>query len=114
MTPLQHYAEAERLLALTTAAPAAWDDTNPAATLTIAEAQVHATLALAGATALATTQRYVGDGQDITEWAHLVQPKTFEKDPCAEECMDIVGNGCPPRCADRRAKTPFVDMECPF
>lgn len=45
MTPEEHYAEAERLLALAATLSARHDETNPAAALTIAEAQVHATLA---------------------------------------------------------------------
>lgn len=42
----QHYVEAERLLAL-----ASLGDTDPRDVLTVAAAQVHATLALAAATA---------------------------------------------------------------
>lgn len=45
MTPEEHYAEAVRLLAAAREIPANGDETNPAATLLIAEAQVHATLA---------------------------------------------------------------------
>ena len=48
----EHFQEAERLLDMAGEIPARDDDTNPGAALTIAEAQVHATLALAAATAL--------------------------------------------------------------
>jgi hypothetical protein len=57
MTGPEHYREAERLLAtayednLTT-----YEGENPAAARNIAEAQVHATLALAAATALPATR----------------------------------------------------------
>jgi hypothetical protein len=49
MTGTEHYAEAERLLQAAFVFPSENDETNPAATLAIAEAQVHATLAMAAA-----------------------------------------------------------------
>lgn len=61
MTPEEHYAEAERLLALAATFPADPDETNPAATLTIAEAQVHATLA----TYIPPT---IGTAARVTDW----------------------------------------------
>jgi hypothetical protein len=40
----------------------------------LAEAQVHATLAAAAASALAVTLPLVGDSCEVTDWARLVQP----------------------------------------
>lgn len=45
VNPKEHYEAAERCLALAAGHPANNDETNPAAALLIAEAQVHATLA---------------------------------------------------------------------
>lgn len=84
----------------------------------VAEAQVHATLALAAATALATTSRLVGDSQEITYWGQIVQPDAFFGKPCTDGCVDEGRNGCPPRCiaaqaAHVAALTP-AELECPF
>lgn len=46
MTPEDHRDEAHRLIEAAHAIPSNHDETNPAATLLVAEAQVHATLAL--------------------------------------------------------------------
>lgn len=48
----EHFHEAELLIADARLSPAQHDESNPAAALLLAEAQVHATLALAAATAL--------------------------------------------------------------
>jgi hypothetical protein len=48
----EHYLRAESLIAASYDTVAENDDTNPAAMVILAEAQVHATLALAAATAL--------------------------------------------------------------
>ncbi|MFF7829771.1 hypothetical protein ACFZCM_31600 [Streptomyces rochei] len=53
MTGPEHYREAERLLSVATSSDqTTYEGENPEADRTIAEAQVHATLALAAATAL--------------------------------------------------------------
>lgn len=62
MTGPEHYLEAERLLAIEATIPANNDETNPAAMQTIAEAHIHATLALAAATALT-----IGHEDDVAE-----------------------------------------------
>jgi hypothetical protein len=58
----EHYREAERLLGVA----------EEPEVIRLAEAQVHATLALAAATALPAAQRYVGTaGGDDREWAQV-------------------------------------------
>ena len=52
VTGPEHYLKAEQLLTAQAGIAANHDETNPAAALMLAEAQVHATLALAAATAL--------------------------------------------------------------
>lgn len=84
----------------------------------LAAAQIHATLALAGATALATTSRYIGDSHEITYWGQIVQPDAFFGKPCTDGCVDKGRNGCPPRCVAAQAAyvaalTP-AELECPF
>ncbi|MFB7671638.1 hypothetical protein ACFC26_09495 [Kitasatospora purpeofusca] len=49
MTGPEHYREAQELLHTARMIPALTDETSPVATLLIAEAQVHATLALVAA-----------------------------------------------------------------
>ena len=56
----EHYTDAERLLRVADTISANHDETNPAATLMLAEAQVHATLALAAAVA------YVGASSGVS------------------------------------------------
>ncbi|MFE0808160.1 hypothetical protein ACFW34_11840 [Streptomyces sp. NPDC058848] len=57
MTGPEHYREAERLLAVAASSDqTTYEGANPEADRTIAEAQVHATLALAAATAMSGTQ----------------------------------------------------------
>lgn len=70
----QHYAEAERLLTESRAIPANYDETNPVAALLLADAAVHATLALAAATAMNGLDRM--DEDDFREWDKVagVQP----------------------------------------
>ena len=63
----EHYTDAERLLRVADTISANHDETNPAATLMLAEAQVHATLALAAATAELSAQRG-GFGESIGQW----------------------------------------------
>jgi len=64
MTGAEHYREAQRLL-------------GEAAANEVGEtfrADVHATLALAAATALSTTHKFVGDSAEVTDWARAIQP----------------------------------------
>lgn len=70
MTGAEHYVAAERLAEQAMAIPSENDETNPAAMALLAAAQVHATLALAAATAL-----QVPDGEtagmalvDLEQW----------------------------------------------
>lgn len=109
MTPLQHYAEAEKLLGIA----ATQAHVRPADEI-LAMAMAHATLALAGATALATTHHYVGDSQDVTEWAHIVQPQAFTQEPCTDGCVDEGRNGCYARCIEAKATAKPFDEEPPF
>jgi hypothetical protein len=70
MTGPEHYAAAQRMLSAGsyTHGPGG-DPVHPeAAAHHIAMAQVHATLALAAATAAQLADRYVGDGDHINEW----------------------------------------------
>lgn len=74
----QHYTEAEKLLAEAANTPACWDGTNPAATILLAEAQVHATLALAAAQAQVTID-YGFDRPDIAaagNWHAAIETTT--------------------------------------
>lgn len=71
MTGPEHYQEAERLLAAATdnggdPTPGECDDAYRAA------AQVHATLALASAQALAPVTHFMGDDPLVTEWGRLL------------------------------------------
>jgi hypothetical protein len=52
MTGPEHFKEAERLIEAAGEVPSNHGDTNPGALVLLAEAQVHATLALAAATAI--------------------------------------------------------------
>lgn len=63
----EHFWEAERLVVQ-------WDslDVDLAATY-LRAAQVHATLALAAATAQQLADRYVGDGDHINAWRDVVE-----------------------------------------
>ncbi len=72
MTGPEHYRESERLLASTQGSDGevASDDATLAISTTLAAAQVHATLALAAATALPTIIAYRGDQRgELYEWA---------------------------------------------
>jgi hypothetical protein len=72
LTGAGHYGEAERLLG---EARARRGTLKPyQLQVIIAEAQVHATLALTAATALPTTVKFVGDSQEITDWSRAIQP----------------------------------------
>lgn len=113
MNGTEHYQEAERLLEYATTPPDERDFTARSAEL-IAAAQVHATLALAAATALRTTDKYIGDSQEITDWGHIVQPDAFGKKPCDDGCVDEGRNGCYPQCVAARAATNDIEVECPF
>lgn len=115
MNGAEHYQEAERLLEAATVPPREREYTADPADV-IAAAQVHATLALAAATALNSTHHYVGDSREITEWAHIAQPDAMATKPCTDGCRDIRGDGCLPRCIDLRAAKPdpTLDEEPPF
>lgn len=65
MTGPEHYREAERLLAALYQPGA---EPNVLVETILAEAQVHATLGLAAATAARLADRYVGDGEHINDW----------------------------------------------
>ena len=70
MTGPEHYREAERLLQpiAVDGPPGAWV-VEPSGTAAIAMAQVHATLALAAATAYPAVKDYFGDeATDSREW----------------------------------------------
>lgn len=112
MNGAEHYLAAEALVAM--AKEAAAQDMGGVENV-IAAAQVHATLALAAATALNSTHHYVGDSRDITEWARIAQPDAMATKPCPDGCRDIRGDGCLPRCVDTRAAQPApIDEEPPF
>lgn len=90
MTGPEHYREAELLLAAAEKTSTNYDETNPAAALLFAEAQVHATLALAAAQVARLADRYVGDGDHINDWLNAVGrgapariPNEREADPAA-------------------------------
>lgn len=72
----EHYEAAERLLSKALLLRSDSDSTpaDPGAAHLVAAAQVHATLALAAATALPTVVEYVGDVVETTEWAVAVGP----------------------------------------
>ena len=71
MTGPEHYREAERLLAISSS-------DNP---VTAAEAQVHATLALAAATALNDSGS--GDGLPYPDWSAWIELAGVKKDAAA-------------------------------
>jgi hypothetical protein len=79
----------------------------------VAEAQVHATLALAAATALSMTTHMVGDTVEITQWAEVITPSFTERQICSDGCEDK-GDGCHGICNARRAARPIIDEEPPF
>ena len=68
MTGPEHYIEAERLLRVADMISFRNDDTNPAAALTLAEAQVHAMLALAAATITAGAMSVPGGDTLADVW----------------------------------------------
>lgn len=68
MTGPEHYREAEILLGFVADTSTNYDDTNPAAALLFAQAQVHATLALAAATIAAP---YISEGDTTAEWLRV-------------------------------------------
>ncbi|MDI5965807.1 hypothetical protein [Streptantibioticus silvisoli] len=68
MTGPEHYLEAERLLCDATDNDGDITATSERITATLTAAQVHATLALAAATAGQLADRYVGDGDHINAW----------------------------------------------
>ncbi|NUT52381.1 MAG: hypothetical protein HOV94_34570 [Saccharothrix sp.] len=111
MNGVEHYTQAEELLRIA----AKLGDIHPSVPVVTATAQVHATLALAAATALTSTHHYVGDSREITAWAHAIQPDAMATKPCPDGCRDIHGDGCLPRCVDTRAAQPApIDEEPPF
>ncbi|MDX3033924.1 hypothetical protein [Streptomyces scabiei] len=69
MTGPEHYREAERLLAVASESKdTTFEGHNPEADGTIAEAHVHATLALAAATALGSTRTGAMPAADYEAW----------------------------------------------
>jgi hypothetical protein len=69
MSGPEHYREAERLVSVANAERV---DYPAAARVHIAAAQVHATLALAAATAMPAAHRYLGgEGGHDREWAEV-------------------------------------------
>ncbi|MET7933432.1 hypothetical protein [Streptomyces sp. NPDC005322] len=68
MTGPEHYREAERLLAEACTIPRPHDEGHCEADRTIAEAQVHATLALAAATAMQAPVDDCAAGMTVEEW----------------------------------------------
>ena len=89
MTGPDHYAEAERLLAL------AGRHSKGATygqewTLTLAAAQIHATLAVAAATAVGTA------GPDSRAWADVAATKPGASEPEAPD-TSVPGSAPPPR-----------------
>jgi hypothetical protein len=78
MTGAEHYRQAERLLANCTTKNGAVYDENA---VVLAAAQVHATLALAAATALGTAGQYGVDQPHWTQWADIVRPAPGGEQP---------------------------------
>lgn len=68
MTGPEHYREAERLLAESQTITRPHEEGHCEADRSIAEAQVHATLALAAATALSATKTGAMPGLDFEDW----------------------------------------------
>lgn len=78
MTGAGHYLHAEALLAQACRRDDdGWfyDRSRPE---NLTAAFVHATLALAAATALTVTGKFVGDSPEVTEWAHAIQPDAIK------------------------------------
>jgi len=102
MTGPEHYAEAERLLTLAdrhtrgVTYAEEW-------TLTLTAAQVHATLALAAATAVGTA------GPDLHAWAGVAATKTRASKPdgACGDAQTRYSACAPPACA-RRSRRPAV------
>ncbi|MFE2407016.1 hypothetical protein ACFXDE_01595 [Kitasatospora sp. NPDC059408] len=78
MTGPEHYHEAEQLLADVRKIPTLNDETSPAAVLLIAEAQVHATLALAAATALVDEKPRSGSFAEYRAWRKVADSEGSE------------------------------------
>jgi 4-hydroxybenzoate polyprenyltransferase len=89
MTGPDHYAEAERLLALA-GRHSSGATYGPEWTLTLAAAQIHATLALAAATAVGTA------GPDGHAWADVAATMPNAREPQAPAASDP-GSGPVPR-----------------
>jgi hypothetical protein len=70
VTGPEHYREAERLLIVANEQQSE-DGPGRGSEETLADAQVHATLALAAATAWITTNQYIGIDGPIHEWAEV-------------------------------------------
>ncbi|MFE9372306.1 hypothetical protein ACFYM2_21400 [Streptomyces sp. NPDC006711] len=79
MTGPEHYREAERLLAESQSIARPHDERPCEADRTIAEAQVHATLALASATALQPSQ-YGMNRAEPKAWIAACRTKAGERD----------------------------------
>jgi hypothetical protein len=72
----EHYRRAEDLVTLAGYTPAAVNETSPAAGLLLAEAQIHATLALAAATSasIPLIDIGVGNGELRRQWVKATAP----------------------------------------
>ncbi len=90
MTGPEHYAEAERLLGLA-GRHSSGATYGPEWTLTLTAAQVHATLALAAATAVGTA------GPDGREWADAAATRPGTADPEAPRASPRGPNPLPRR-----------------
>jgi uncharacterized protein YpuA (DUF1002 family) len=78
----EHYGEAERLVAgtqrmLGDASENTYADALATAAVHVAQAQVHATLALTAAAALPTIAEWFESEDDVTAWARTVKSETF-------------------------------------
>lgn len=116
MNGTDHYEAAERLLSQALMVRSKTDATpvDPGAAHLVAAAQVHATLALAAATALPMVTQYVGDNEAITSWAQAIAPARLTEPICHDGCEDEGRDGCHGICNDRRAAKPIIDEEPPF
>ena len=71
MTGPEHYAEAERLLTAVGESPDQWGEAAEYCRQQLAAAQVHATLALAAATAAPAIREYWGEDDSGRAWARV-------------------------------------------
>jgi len=81
MTGPEHFAEAQRLLEFQAAIVRDSDERSTEVALLLAEAQVHATLAL---TALSASDRYIGNAGQGDEWTRVLNPPAPDAEPASE------------------------------